>query len=90
MQDETSELSSLVKTKSGISSVEENGKHIIVSASVIHEKFAVVLLSILVRYRVPTLQLFLTNNDIIFFSLTWLTIMFLSWLDNTEGADFIC
>uniref|UniRef100_A0A1J3HNC1 tRNA (guanosine(18)-2'-O)-methyltransferase TARBP1 n=1 Tax=Noccaea caerulescens TaxID=107243 RepID=A0A1J3HNC1_NOCCA len=35
MQDETSELSSLVKTKSGISS------------SVIHEKFAVVLLSIL-------------------------------------------
>lgn len=52
MQDETSELSSLVKTKSGISSVEENGKHIIGSASVIREKFAVVLLSILVRKTV--------------------------------------
>ncbi|CAA7028190.1 unnamed protein product [Microthlaspi erraticum] len=47
MQDETSELSSLVKTKSGLGSVEENGKHIIGSASVIHEKFAVVLLSIM-------------------------------------------
>lgn len=48
MQDEVSELNSSVKSKSCIGSVEENGKQqIIGSASVINEKFAAVLLSIL-------------------------------------------
>lgn len=83
MQDGVSELSSSVKSKScGI--VEENGKQIVGSASVINEKFAAVLLSILVN-------IFLTDDDIIIFSLTWLTMIFSSsWLDNTEAAGFIC
>ncbi|KAF2543257.1 hypothetical protein F2Q68_00029347 [Brassica cretica] len=47
MQDGVSELSSSVKSKSCIGIVEENGKQIVGSASVINEKFAAVLLSIL-------------------------------------------
>lgn len=84
MQDGVSELSSSVKSKSCIGIVEENGKQIVGSASVINEKFAAVLLSILVN-------IFLTDDDIIIFSLTWLTMIFSSsWLDNTEAAGFIC
>lgn len=66
MQDGVSEFSSSVKSKSCIGSVEETDKQIVGSASVINEKFAAVLLSILVN-------IFLTDNDIIIFSLTWLT-----------------
>lgn len=70
MQDEVSELNSSVKSKSCIGSVEENGKQqIIGSASVINEKFAAVLLSILVN-------IFLTDADIMIFTLTWLTMIF--------------
>ncbi|CAF2148233.1 unnamed protein product [Brassica napus] len=47
MQDGVSELSSSVKSKSCIGIVEETGKQIVGSASVINEKFAAVLLSIL-------------------------------------------
>jgi len=48
MQDGISELSSSVKSKSGIGSDEQTGKQIVVDASSIKKKFAVVLLSILV------------------------------------------
>ncbi|KAG2238964.1 hypothetical protein Bca52824_089824 [Brassica carinata] len=47
MQDGVSEFSSLVKSKSCIGSVEETDKQIVGSASIINEKFAAVLLSIL-------------------------------------------
>ncbi|CAN7109062.1 unnamed protein product [Brassica rapa subsp. narinosa] len=47
MQDGVSELSSSVKSKSCIGIVQENSKQIVGSASVINEKFAAVLLSIL-------------------------------------------
>ncbi|KAL0727652.1 hypothetical protein Bca4012_023745 [Brassica carinata] len=47
MQDGVSEFSSSVKSKSCIGSVEETDKQIVGSASVINEKFAAVLLSIL-------------------------------------------
>ncbi|KAJ0236798.1 tRNA/rRNA methyltransferase [Hirschfeldia incana] len=47
MQDGVSELSSLVKSKSCIGSVEENDKQIVGSASAFNEKFAAALLSIL-------------------------------------------
>ncbi|ANM67716.1 tRNA/rRNA methyltransferase (SpoU) family protein [Arabidopsis thaliana] len=47
MQDGISELSSSVKSKSGIGSDEQTGKQIVVDASSIKKKFAVVLLSIL-------------------------------------------
>lgn len=66
MQDGVSEFSSSGKNKSCIGYVEETDKQIVGSASVINEKFAAVLLSIMVN-------IFLTDNDIIIFSLTWLT-----------------
>lgn len=49
MQGDISELSSLVKSKACIGSVEKTGKQIIGKASVIKKKFADVLLSILVN-----------------------------------------
>lgn len=51
MQDTNSELSSSMKNKSCIGSVEKTGKQIVGSASCINEKFAVVLLSILVNRK---------------------------------------
>lgn len=49
MQDGISELSSLVKSMYSIGSVEKTGKQIVGDASIIKQKFAVVLLSILVN-----------------------------------------